>query len=778
MTDKQDDEARLSQRLYSLREQIMKRKGSFPEEFNPFTRDVALFRAWQSDYSLIQVRAALLLELVKIAPIEIPPGWTLAGEHLGQYQHESYGNSRKEYQDKPSAICELGISENQIDAVRSVVEKWSSKRAAFPVNSAGEIDPEYNLGRWVGDNPGVFVSLGWMEGHSVRNYALVLREGFCGIRKRIESCLEQSDISAPEYPQKENVWRAMLNICNAGILLGERYAQKAQEMAKCAETEHDAARLRMMAECCMCIPANPAKTFFEAVQSLWFAHILTCGEDGINANSIGRLDQILYPYYKEDRDAGRITTNEAVEIMQEYACKMYLDYDVQAITLGGVDAAGKDAVNELSYIILEATKSLDFVRDLSVRLTSKTPVKFVRRACDIVVKGGGIPFFFNDDCFVNALADRGISLADARDYAPIGCIELTIPGKANPHAVSGWFNMLKCLELTLHNGKDPITGTQWGPETGNLADHADFESFYLALYRQMEFMARRMVYFCNRGELLQRDRGPLPCWSLLTDDCIKRGRDITDGGCLYNYHSIAFMGAANVADSLMALKQLVFEKAIVKPDDLLTALSCNFKGYEPLRRQLLKTAPKYGNDIEEVDMLADRICNDFIDLMDKMQSPLDGRYVVHLFTWRANINFGRHVGATPDGRKAGEPMAYSLSPQQGRDEKGVTAMLRSLSRLPHKRAAGASAAIIDINPDMVRGDAGPELLCQLVIGAFTAGVGQLQWNVVSGERLIQAQKDPENYGNIAVRVAGYSQIFKLIEKDIQDHIIARTKHTS
>jgi formate C-acetyltransferase len=285
-----------------------------------------------------------------------------------------------------------------------------------------------------------------------------------------------------------------------------------------------------------------------------------------------------------------------------------------------------------------------------------------------------------------------------------------------------------------------------------------------------------MVYHCNRGELLQRELGPLPCWSVLTDDCIARGRDITDGGCVYNYHSIAFMGTANVADSLAAIGKLVLEDGRIDAADLLDALRRDFGGCEPLRQELLARAPKYGNDAPEVDELAARVAGDFIDLMDTMHSPLAGRYFVHLFTWRLNVQFGKGVGATPDGRRAGEPLAYSLSAQQGRDTEGVTAMLRSLARLPHARAAGASAAIVDLDPKLIDGAEGVERLVQLVTAAMAMGVGQIQWNIVSAERLRQAQADPERYGNIAVRVAGYSQLFRLIDREIQDHIIARTKH--
>lgn len=344
--------------------------------------------------------------------------------------------------------------------------------------------------------------------------------------------------------------------------------------------------------------------------------------------------------------------------------------------------------------------------------------------------------------------------------------------------MSGWLNAAKCLELAMFDGADSRTGNQMGPKTGSLADHPTFENLLAAYNAQVEFFARRMVYHCNRGELLQRERGPLPCWSVMSDDCIARGRDITDGGAVYNYHSICLLGTANTADSLMAVKKFVYEEKTLDPIELLDALRTNFAGKEDLRLKLLRNAPKYGNDVEEVDRLAKYVDDRFIDLMDTMRSPLNGRYFVHLFSFLCNLDFGRCLGATPDGRKAGEPIAYSLSAQQGRDERGATAMLKSLAMMPHNRAAGASAAIVELDPSAVEGEAGIERLCTLMRATLTMGVGQLQFNVVTAEKLRQAQKDPERYGDIPVRVAGFSQKFKLVPSDLQEHIIARTKHKS
>ncbi len=764
----------LSPRIARLKDGICKRRGSFPAEVNPFSCSVALLHVSGTRKSRVQARAAYLLELVKLARIGIEPDWTLAGQHLPT-AHNPFLIPDPANAEHMEQLQKMGIAGERVAEVRECVQRWQTPQR-YGVGEAADFAK--GQGYWgCGDTRAVFWALGWIENHSIRDYAKVLRIGFAGIRREVEAAMATADFAAPGYPQSENFWLAALDVCNAGILLGQRYAEEAVRLAAQAISPEERVRLERMAGQCSRVPAEGARTFAEAVQALWLAHILTCGEDGINANSLGRLDQILYPYYQADLAAGRITREAALELMEELACRLYLEYDVQAITLGGTTRSGEDAVNDLSFVILEATRNVGFIRDLSIRLNDRTPKPFIHLAGELIAGGGGIPFLFNDECFVPALVERGIAIEDARDYAPIGCIELTIPGRANPHAVSGWFNSAKCLELALFDGVDPATGEQVGPRTGALEDFPSFEVFYEAYTRQVEAFARNMVYHCNRGELAQREGGPLPCWSVLTDDCIRRGRDITDGGAVYNYHSICFLGTANTADSMVALKQLVFDDPQVSRAELLQALRENFKGHERLRQRLLRRAPKYGNDQPDVDDLARRVCEDFITLMDGMRSPLNGRYFVHLFSFLLNIDFGKNIGATPDGRLAGEPLAYSLSAHQGRDILGVTAMLNSLARLPHHRAAGASAAIVEIDPVLVKGESGARTLAQFIEAAVRMRVGQLQWNVTTVERLRQAQQDPDRYGNLAVRVAGFSQMFKLISPELQEHIIARTKHT-
>jgi formate C-acetyltransferase len=752
------------------------RRGSWLPDGNPWTRNVALYRAWRPGMSVGEVRAATLLELVRLSEARLFPEWRIAGEHFTCQSFTSFDDPK--LQEKLPRLAEFDLGEEDIPAMKDTQRRWHETSRGATFSKVGL--PAFDRGPEERDDRGntVYMSVGWVENHSIRDYPKLLRVGYAGLRAEIEAAMAACDISDAHYAEREAFWRAGLLVCDAGILLGQRYAALARAEAEACTCESERERLLGIAECCERVPAHGARTLREATQALWFGHLLTCGEDGINANSLGRLDQFLQPYYTADLAAGRMDCDEALELMAELTCKFYLDYDVQAITLAGRDAAGNDLANEMTYLILEATEQVGVLRDLSVRVHRDSPERLLRQCAGMIARGGGIPYLFNDDCFIPALTERGIRPEHVGDYSPIGCIELTIPGKANPHAVSGWFHLTKCLELALFNGRDPVSQRQLGPATGEFVDFADFDAFLAAYKVQVEHLAKHMVYLCNRGALRQREGGPLPCWSVLTDDCIARGLDITDGGPLYNYHSICLLGTANTADSLCALRKLVFQEKKVDRQELLAALAANFDGHEPLRQLLLNGAPKYGNDCDEADELAQEVDNHFIDLMDAMRSPLDGRYVVHLFSFLLNIGFGHGLGATPDGRRAGEPIAYSLSAQQGRDAAGATAMLRSLAKLPHHRAAGASAAILDLDPKLLEGDAGVERLAQLLRSAIQMGVGQLQLNVTTEERLRQAQEDPETYGNIPVRVAGYSQLFRLLGRELQDHVIARTKHRS
>lgn len=754
----------MNPRQQLLLRKIKERNGSFPSAPNPMLRDAARFLAFTPERSLSQIRAMTIYESAKLMPLAFDPDSLLAGEHFNHFFGDDQDGADEEKQRQLDELGDFRLAE-----LRETARQLRNCRSAI---SPGESTPGSRTGMaggWpalpagTGGAAPVFTAVGWVENHSVRDYGFLLKHGFGGLRRLAERQLERFPLHSCDYVRRENFLRAALAVCDAGLLFGRRHAELARQ-AGAAETARN----------CLAVETG-AKSFPQAVQLLWLGHLIACADDGINANSIGRLDQLLQPYYEHDRAQNLITREEAVGWMIELAVRLYLPYDVQAITLGGVDADGKPALCEMSRIILEATERFGEIRDLSVRITSQTPDDFLMQCAKLVLKGGGIPFFFNDDCFIPALANRGVAPEDARNYAPIGCVELTIPGKANSHAVSAWFNLLRVLELTLFGGCDPRTGERLLPESPDLTGIGSWDELMRRFEQNIEHMASRMVYHCRRKERDQRLFGSLPAFSLLTPSCLERGRDITDGGAEYNWHSICLLGVPDTADSLAVLKRQVFESRQLPAEVLLDALKHDFSGGEALRGQLLAGTPKYGNGDDETDRIAAELSRSFIALMDRW-SEKGNRLFVHLFSFYNNVYFGEAVGAMPDGRRAGEPLAYSLSPHQGRDREGVTMLLRSLAKQPHREAGGASAAILDLHPSLFEGPNGAGRFVALLRSALAMGVGQMQWNVVSAERLEQAKRDPEHYGNIPVRVAGYSQLFRLIPPEIQDHLIARTKH--
>jgi len=623
---------------------------------------------------------------------------------------------------------------------------------------------------------GVVTVWGTSLNHSIRGYEKVLRLGFSGIRAEVESALSAVRLADPDAAIRRANLIAWKRLCESAETIGRRHAAMARELASSCEDPLQRAEWERIAATCERVPAHPARTFLEAVQSLWFAHILTVWEDGINANGIGRIDQFLWPYLEKDLADGTIDMNEAAEILAALWIKLYRPYDVQQMMIGGQHTDGADATNPLSYLVLDVTEGLGFIRCLSARLHRNSPRELVSRCVDLLAKGGGIPFFFNDEALIPALVSRGVPLEDARGYAAIGCIEITIPGKACPHAVSHWINLPKCLELAINDGRDLLDAAPVGLRTGTLTDCDCLDDVIAAYGKQLEYFAELAVCGSNACEIADRSRFRLPYLSLLTDDCIARGMDIIEGGARYNYHSSAAMGIPNVADSLAALQSAVFTDKTIGPAEMLAALRADFAGNDSLRLFLKNRLPKYGNDEPLPDGFAAEIARQYCDLLARYRTPSGGTFFCHLFTFTLMLTAGHKTGASPDGRLAGEPLAYSVSPVQGRDKKGLTAAISSLAKLPHHLAAASSSAIIEIDPALLS-NSSREAFVDLIVTAIDQGVGQLQFNVVSADTLRAAQDDPDAYRNLCVRVSGFSQQFCLLDRALQDHIIARTKHT-
>jgi len=616
---------------------------------------------------------------------------------------------------------------------------------------------------------------GVSHNHSIRGYEKVINLGFNGIKAEVEKSLNNLDPFDVEFYVKRQTLESWMEVCDACIDFGKRYADYLLELASKTDNKEEKANYLAMAKMCEVVPANPATTFKEAVQSLWFAHIFTIWEDGSNANGIGRLDQFLYPLYKKDIESSVMTDDDAREILAAFWIKLYFDYDVQQTMVGGQHADGTDATNDLSYLCFDVTEALGFIRCMSARIHKNSTDKFLSRCVDLFALGGGIPFFFNDEALIPALTSKGVSIEDARGYAAIGCVEITIPGKAYPHAVSNWINLSKVLELTINNGYDMITGEKIGIDVGNLADFKSIKEIKAAYDKEFEYFVNMVTAGSNLMEAADRDFERLPYLSLLTDDCISKAHDITNGGARYNYHSSAAVAIPNVGDAFTALDHLLFKDKVIDAKTLLTALKNDFSGNEELYDYIVNKIDKYGNDLDEPDMWVSQIAKEYCEKLGEHKTISGGSFFCHLFSFTLMIEYGKKTAASADGRRSGAPLAYSVSPGQGRDIDSITATIKSLSKIDHKLVAASSSAILEIDPSLIE-DQGKESLVALLRTSINLGVGQLQFNAVSAEKLVEAKNNPDRYPHLAVRVSGFSQKFCLLDNDMQDHIIHRTKH--
>ena len=607
------------------------------------------------------------------------------------------------------------------------------------------------------------------KNHSVIAYEKVLRLGFKGLLAEVE-----------EFEKKngsKKLYNAAKSICLSALNMGKKYASEARRLKETNDPRYSEADLEKIIEVCENVPENPAKTLHEAVQSLWFAHIINTWEDGINANSLGRLDQILYPYYKNDIENNVITKEEAFELICCLWIKLYRNYDVQQSCVGGTSADGKCQANELSYMMLDATEQLDFVRCLSVRYSQNSDKNFVRRALEVVGHvQKGIPFFFNDDVMIPALEYKGISHEDACDYTQIGCVETVIPGKSNPHAVTGETNFLKALEYVFCNGYSMMyPEMKNGCETGELSELDTFEKFYDAVLKQIYRILDITCETVKRHRVGSITNTPCPYKSLLTKGCLESGRDFNDAGAVYDYYQIMLGGVPNLADSLEVVRKFVYEEHRYSLEALKEILVNDFPD-ESVRQEFINKSAKFGNDIESVDSIAVDLVDKACDYLEELSDKYGLSFHAQPFTFLWMIDHGRESAASPDGRHKGEIIAYSVSPMQGRDFNGLTALFNSIAKFPTKRTPGTTSAIVEIDPKLFT-DRNITMLTELLLAASKKGLSNVQFNTIDADMLIDAKKYPEKYNNLAVRVSGFSQKFNAISPELQDHIIARTKHS-
>ncbi|UCG86376.1 MAG: glycyl radical protein [Gemmatimonadota bacterium] len=629
-------------------------------------------------------------------------------------------------------------------------------------------------------------------GHTVLDDK-IYHKGFLDLKQDIAARRERLDyLNDPGAYAKQEQLKAMSICAYALIHYAGRYAQRAQRQA---ETEQDPRRkreLKRIADICTRVPAHPPRDFWEALQYYWFVHLGVITElntwDSFNP---GRLDQHLYPFYRTGLHEGTLTTDRARELLQCFWLKFnnhpappkvgvtaeesstYTDF--AQINTGGVKPDGSDAVNELTYLILDVVEEMRLLQpSSSIQLSKKNPDRFLRRAAKIIKTGFGQPSIFNADVIVQELIRQGKSVEDARNGGSSGCVEVGAFGKES-YTLTGYFNMPKVFEITLNSGCDPRTGQLIGVATKDPATFDSFDQLMEAYRQQLAHFVDIKVRGNNVIERLWALHSPTPFLSLIIDDCIEKGMDYHDGGARYNTSYIQGVGLGTLTDAATAVKYHVFDERTMSMEELLTALRRDFEGYEDVRLTLLERTPKYGNDDDYADGVMRHLFEMYLAAVEGRRNTRGGIYHVNLLPTTVHIYFGSVVTATPDGRRAGEPLSEGVSPVQGADRHGPTAVLRSVAKMDHVRTGG-TLLNQKLTPGLLDHEDGMSKFVNLVRSYFRMDGHHIQFNVVDAETLKAAQANPEKYRDLIVRVAGYSDYFCDLGKTLQDEIIARTEH--
>jgi formate C-acetyltransferase len=645
-------------------------------------------------------------------------------------------------------------------------------------------------------NAGVFTE--FLEQRAPGHTALddkIYGKGLVDFKEDITRSMESLDLlNDPHAHQKMEELKAMKIAADALIHYATRYATKERELQRKEKDPQRKKELKKITEVCTNVPAHAPRDFWEALQYYWFVHLGVITElNPWDAFNPGRLDQHLYPFYKKGLEDGSLTKEKAKELLQQFWIKFnnqpappkvgvtaeesntYNDFAL--INMGGVKADGSDAVNELSYLMLDVVEEMRIPQPSSmVQISKKTPDNFLKRALKIIKTGFGQPSVFNTDVIIQELLRQGKTIEDARNGGASGCVETGAFGKES-YILTGYFNMTKVLEITLNNGIDPRTGQKTGINTDDPAKFDSFHELFAAFEKQLNYFVAVKIKGNNIIERLYAEILPAPFLSLLIDDCIAKGRDYHDGGARYNTNYIQGVGIGTITDSLTAISYQVFDKKQIKLKELLNAVETDFTGYENLWQRLLNKTPKYGNDDDYADRIMKAVFDAYFEAIDGRPNTKGGSYRINLLPTTVHIYFGKVVGATPDGRKAWEPLSEGISPVQGADRKGPTAVIKSASKIDHARTGG-TLLNQKFAPELLEAEQGLDKLADLIRAYFRLDGHHIQFNVINAETLRNAQKYPEKYGDLLVRVAGYSDYFVNLGTELQNEIIKRTEHKS
>ena len=674
-------------------------------------------------------------------------------------------------------------------------------------------------------------------GHVTVKYEEVLAIGYKGIIDKARAELEKCQVGDGNYAKKSHFLNAVIVSFQAVIEYAERYAELASQMAAECTDPVRKQELLQISENCSRVPANGATSFYEACQSFWFVQQLLQVESSGHSISPGRFDQYMYPYYKADIDKGVITREAAQELLDCIWVKLndlnkvrdaasaegFAGYSLfQNLIVGGQDKYGNDVTNDLSVMCILASMHVHLpMPSLSIRVWNGSPHELLIKAAELTRTGIGLPAYYNDEVIIPALQNRGLTLEDAREYNIIGCVEPQKAGKTDGWHDAAFFNMCRPLELVFSNGMDK--GELVGIQTGDVTKMTTFEEFFDAYKKQMEYCISLMVNADNAIDVAHAERVPLPYESCMVDDCLSRGLSVQEGGAVYNFTGPQGFGIANMADSLYAIRKLVYEDKKVSMEEYKQALAWNYdkgldqqsvsdmsemilKGMQDagmavntdtakavlqtvmrlkptedqLRRfteihHMIDEVPKFGNAIDDVDYFARDVAYTYSRPLQKYMNPRGGHYQAGLYPVSANVPLGGQTGATPDGRYAHTPVADGVSPSAGKDVKGPTAAATSVSRLDHFIVSNGTLFNQKFHPSALAGREGLEKFVALIRTFFDQKGMHMQFNVVDRETLLDAQKHPENYAHLVVRVAGYSALFTTLSRSLQDDIIRRTE---
>jgi pyruvate formate-lyase/glycerol dehydratase family glycyl radical enzyme len=632
--------------------------------------------------------------------------------------------------------------------------------------------------------------------HTAPDFEKLVKVGLNGLVEEASQMIADLDgpLGAdPEELRKRSFYKAVELTCQGVIEFAHRYQEQAQALA---EGESDPARkaeLLEIARICDKVPAGPAETFHEALQSLWFLEVALHQENYEQALCLGRLDQYLYPYYERDLKSGVLTRGRAIELLGCLFVKLsefvplfsdsiavfFSGFPANpAITLGGLTPDGQDATNELTHAILDTREVLKTRHpNLHARIHQSSPEAYLQRAVEVIKSGGGMPAFVNDEVIVPALVNKGVDEEDARDYVVIGCVEISVPRKTFGSTDAALMSLPICLEMALHDGYCPVMLKKIGVETGDPQSFTDMDEVVEAFRRQVSWVVDQMVIGLNALSLAHEELYPSPLLSSLTEGCLEKGKDVTAGGAVYNFTGVQGVGTADVANSLAAIDRLVFGEKQVTMEQLLKALEDDFEGHEDVYR-LVNRVPKYGNDDELADRYAKLVAQIFCEEVARHRNTRGGLYLPGFLSMTTHEGFGSFVGALPSGRKAFQTFANGLSPCDGSDLKGPTACLKSIAKIDYSLATSGVSVNLKFSPADLTGEEGTQILSALIRGYFELGGMHLQLNLVSRETLLDAQQNPQKYPDLMVRVSGYSAYFVDLTKEVQDEIMARTEHCS